>query len=464
MAVANVIVTIDFFGLNTALPTIGRELNGTTATLQWIANIYLLFMAAPLIAAGRLGDLFGRRKLCVIGLGFLALGSLVAASAPNATILIAARAASGVAASLVAATSLAIVDSAFVPERRGYALGIYGAIGGVGSAIGPLVGGVITQWLSWRWFFLFQIPIIVISVVLTYTWCQETREDGASRHIDWIGTGLLTMGLFALVFGLVRGPEVGWSNAAVVTGLVSGVVLLVAFFIAERMVPVPLIHLQMWRRARFSVPNAVAFVGNMAFGVTMFQLTLYLQQVRNLSPSATGVVFLAFTIPLAACAPLVGRAIGRIRVSVLMGGGAALLAVSFACFGAISLESGIVLSLVGLFLAGCGQAGVFDVSNFAALDAVPDSAMGEASGTVNGVRQIGTLVGLAMVGAVFNGVQQANLRAGVAPNLAFVDALRPAMLVIGAVCAITAVLTPVALWRVERVPSRGSASTSVSPQ
>lgn len=436
MAAANVLVTLDFFGLNTALPTIGRELGGDTQSLQWIANVYLLALAAPLVAAGRIGDLLGRRRVCIVGLVVFAAGSAASAAAGTLPVLYVARGVTGFGAAMITATALAIVDASFEPGRRAFAIGVWSSVGAVGSAIGPLVGGLVTEALSWRWFFVLTVPFTVLTAMITAAWVGESRDEASERSFDLAGTCTVTFGLAGVVYGLVRGPDQGWTDSLVLASLFVGGVLLVLFVVAERRAKIPLVDLTLFERPAFISPSIVAFVANAAFGVTMLYLTLYLQDERGLSPIATGLTFLALTAPLAALSPFVGRAVPLIGGRVLMTAGCAILVGSFATFALIGPDAGLLLALGGLALAGVGQALAFNVSNIAALAAVPDSQVGVASGAVNGFRQVGTLFGLAIAGAVFNVFDH--------PESAFLEAFRPTMIVIGALCAVT---IPLALRR-----------------
>jgi len=429
MAAANVLVTLDFFGLNTALPSIGKELGGDTQSLQWIANIYLLALAAPLVAAGRIGDLVGRRTVCLIGLVVFAAGSAASAASESLGVLFVSRGVTGLGAAMITATALAIVDSSFPPERRSFAIGVWSSVGAVGSAIGPLLGGLVTEVLSWRWFFVLAVPFVLVCAVVTAAWVEESRDTTAARTFDLAGTVTITFGLAGVVFGLVRGPDAGWADQLVLSSLFVGVVLLVLFVVAERRAAVPLVNLKLFERPQFLSPATVAFVANAAFGVTMLYMTLYLQNERHLSPIETGIVFLALTIPLAVMSPYVGRAVPVIGARVLMTVGCTFLVASFAAFALIGARTGLLLVIAGLILAGIGQALAFNVSNIASLAAVPDSQVGVASGAINGVRQVGTLVGLAIAGAVFNAFDE--------PESAFLHALRPTMITIGAICLLT---------------------------
>jgi EmrB/QacA subfamily drug resistance transporter len=406
MSVANVVIALDFLGLTVVLPVIGRDLGGSNGTLEWIVNAYMLALAAPLVAAGRLGDLFGRRRVMTIGAAVFAVGSLVAGLAPGTGVLIAARAVQGLGAALVTATSLSIVSDAFPPERRGTAIGVWSATGAIGSAIGPLVAGFVATALSWRWLFLLNAPLAAFAVVLALATVRESRDETAPRHLDVAGLLTVTGGLALLVYGLVEGPVSGWSSPGVVLALAGAVLLLGTFVAVERRDRAPLVDLALFRGRAYVGTASVAFVANLAFASAMFFLTLYFQEVRDLTPAATGVAFLAFTVPLAVTSPLAGWSVRRVSPAALMAFGLAVLVASFLVLGAIDVDSGLALSLVGLFLAGIGQAFAFNVSDVAGMDAVAPEKAGLASGVISGARQVGSLFGLAAAGAVFKVAEQ----------------------------------------------------------
>ncbi|HEY7134972.1 MAG TPA: MFS transporter [Acidimicrobiia bacterium] len=409
MSVANVVISLDFLGLTVVLPAIGRDLGGSNGTLEWIVNAYMLALAAPLVAAGRLGDLFGRRRVMTIGIAVFAAGSLAAGLAPSTNVLIGARAVQGLGAALVTATSLSIVSDAFPPERRGTAIGVWSATGAIGAAVGPLVAGFVATALSWRWLFLLNAPLAAFAAVFVLTTVRESRDETAPRNLDIAGLLSVTGGLALLVYALVEGPVRGWSSPAVVLGLVGAVALLVLFIVVERRDAAPLVDLDLFRGRAYVGTASVAFVANIAFATTMFFLTLYFQEVRDLTPAATGVAFLAFTVPLAVASPVAGWSVRRVSPAALMGFGLSVLVGSFLVFGSIDVHSRVTLALIGLFLAGIGQAFAFNVSDVAAMDAVASEKAGVASGVISGARQVGSLFGLAAAGAVFKVAEQRSL-------------------------------------------------------
>jgi EmrB/QacA subfamily drug resistance transporter len=456
MSLANVALTVDFFGLNVLLPHIRADLGGTESTLLWIANVYMLALAACLLAAGRLGDIFGRKRVALVGLGLFASASIVCAASTSTGMLIVGRSIQGLGAALVTATSLSIVSDAFDDGGRATAIGIWSATGAVGSAIGPLVAGVVADVWSWRGFFLLSLPLTLVAAVLTVRGVTESRDSTVSGRLDIAGLVTVTGGLVLLVYGLLEGPGAGWSRPDVVVSLVSGAGLLVAVVVVERRAAAPLVELRIFESRAFAAAAGVGWFANFGFAAAMFYLALYLQEVQHRSSTASGVILLAFTIPLALTARAIGRLLALERATRLMVAGMALLAVSFACFAALGVGDELALVLTGLVLSGLGQGLAFNVSNVAAMGAVTTDKAGVASGAISAVRQLGSLFGLAVTGAVF-GAALKTAPAGDSTAAAFVHALHPTMLFVAIATALGIALPFVARIPRGRVAPAGAA-------
>jgi len=432
MSSANFAVALDFAGLNVALPTIGDDLGASTAGLQSITISYLLTLTVFLVPAGRIADVLGRRRLCAWGLVVFTIGSVVSMVAGSPTELAVARGVTGVGAAILMATTLSLVGAAFPWKAgRGRAIGLWSAVGAVGSAIGPLLAGVLTSAASWRWFFALAVPLSLITFAATSTGrVPESRSDDAAATIDWLGATLLTLGLGGGVLALLMAPTHGWGAAPVIASALVGGVGFVAFGVRERTARDPLIELRRFRNIGFVVSSSVAFVANVGFAAVMFFIALYLQQVEGLGAAEAGATFLALTASLIVLSPVAGRLSARAGVDVVMGIGMMALTTSFAVFALVDESTGLALAFVGLLLSGAGQAFAFAGSNLGAISSVSASAIGAASGLVNGIRQAGALVGLAITGAIFRHV------AGNDPGpAAFVEGLRPTMIFVAVLCA-----------------------------
>jgi MFS family permease len=373
-------------------------------------------------------------------------------------VLIAARGVSGVGAAFVTALSLSIVSDPFPPERRGVAIGIWSAVGAVGAAAGPLVGGLVTETLGWRWLFAIDVPVALVAMVVTVVVVQESRDPSA-HGVDVAGLVLATAGFGLLSFGLLQGPDVGWGSASVVVALVGAVVALVAFVVVELRIAEPLVDLSWLRRPPASGTGVVAWSGNAAFATVMLYLTLYFQGLRGEGPIETGIAFLAFTIPMALGSPLAGALATHAPLRPTMAGGLVLLLGGAACFASIGVDTSAVVAYVGLALSGVGQAIVFNVTNIADVSSVSTARTGMAAGVVSGVRQVGSLVGLAAAGAAFAAAGGTVLVTGALGGTPdeFIDGLRAAMIVTMAFCVVGLLAVP---WtRATRDGTADSATT-----
>ncbi len=458
MSAASIALAIDLFGINVALPTIAGDLGLSETELQWVVSVYYLALAAPLVAAGRLGDIFGRRKVLVVGAATAAAGSLLAALATSGEMLIGARAISGVGAAFVTALSLSIVSEAFPAARRGFAIGLWSGVGAVGAAAGPLVGGIVTQALGWRWLFAIDVPIALGAIVVTLLVVQESRDPHAGR-VDLAGVVLVTAGLGLVAFGLLQGPDVGWDRPGVVLALVGGVVALAAFAVRELRARDPLVDMRWLRRRPALGTGIVAMAGNAAFATVMLYLTLYFQGLQGFGPIETGIAFLAFTIPLGFGSPVAGALTNRAPAARVMAGGMVLLAAGAGVLAMLTTDAPIAWAYLGLALSGVGQAAVFNVTNIEDVSSVSLARTGMAAGVVSGVRQVGSLLGLAIAGAVFVAAGGVSLVTGgfAGTPSDFADGLHGAMLATVVWCVLGALATP---WA--RAPRAGTVSSPAS--
>jgi len=402
-----IILTLDFFGLTVALPAIGKDLDASTNTLLWTVNAYLLAFVSEMIVVGRLADIMGRRKVTLAGIVFFVVGSTACGAAPTDIFLIVARVVQGIGGGIIFAASVSIVSNAFAEDERAKALGIWSGVGLAGSAIGPFVAGVLTEYASWRWFFFLNVPIGIATFVLTLRVVKESRDETFSGGIDWVGAVLLMIGFATLILGLQQSAESGWTSAIVLGPIVIGAIALTVFAIWELRLKrrEPLVDFSLFHDLRFAGASVVAFIGNWMFGIILFFLTLYLQNVLDLSPLEAGVVFLTFSVPLVVMSPIGGRLVERYGSQVLMAIGMALIGVGTACFAFIDTTTGVGLVIVGLLLAGFGQGFAYNLSNTAGMEAMPDEKAGVASGVLQTSRLMGIVVGLAISGALFKALE-----------------------------------------------------------
>ncbi len=428
MALVNLVVCVDYLGVSVLLPKIGEDLGAGTSGLVWMTNAYFLMLVAPLVGAGRLADAVGHRRLTMIGLAMFVIGSVTAVFARDIGVLVAARSMVGLAVAALTATGLAIVSDALPAEKRGRAIGIWAAIGAVGSALGPFLAGAVALKLDWRAFFVLTTLGALVALVLTCVFIRESaRGVGRFRDLPLASVGLLTAGLALAAFGLIQGPQWGWTATSVLVALVAGAVLLVAFWRVDRNSADPLVDPEVLRMSAFRGAATVAFIGNFAFATMTFFVSLYLQRVLDLDPGMVGLIFLALTVPLILVSPAAGYLVERVWSGLLMVIGLLLVAASFLVLANLGLTAAPLLIAAGLLLSGCGQGLIYNVSDVVGMEALPAQKSGIASGLINGIRQLGSLVGLAIAEALFISVYRDGT--GTASEN-FVAALGPTMLLV----------------------------------
>jgi EmrB/QacA subfamily drug resistance transporter len=403
VSVATFMLLLDITVVNTALPAIQRDLGGSFGDLQWVVDAYALSLAALVLTAGSLADRLGRRRIFAAGLGIFSVASLLAALSPDPTFLNLTRALQGVGGAAMFAVSLALLAQEFRSgSERGMAMGIYGATIGIAVAIGPLVGGLLTDGLGWESVFLLNVPIGAAAIAVTYWKVRESRDPNATR-VDWAGLATFSSALFLLVLGLVRGNDEGWGSTIIVSELTGAVVLLGAFAAIEQRVKEPMLPLRLFRRRAFTGVQLAAFgVSGSLFALFLY-LTLYLQSFLGLSPVEAGVRYLPITLGAFLVAPLAGMALARVQARYLMSGGLALVGVGLALMSGVDMDSEWTALLAGFLVAGIGVGLLNPVIADVALSVVPKEQSGMASGINDTFRQVGVAVGIAAWGAIFLG-------------------------------------------------------------
>ena len=402
---------LDITVVNVALPDIQASLHASFSDLQWVIDAYSLTLAAFLLTAGVVGDMYGRREVFAIGLGVFSLSSLVCGLSTTALMLNLSRAVQGVGGAIMFATSLALIAQAFQGRERGTAFGIYGAVIGGAVAIGPLVGGAITSGIGWRWIFFVNIPIGVAAIAVTLAKIDESKDPN-KRRIDWIGFVTFSASLFLLVFALVRGNDLGWGSTAVVSMLVAAAVLMAVFLVAEWKQREPMLDLSLFRRpAMVGVSIATFCVAASIFAMFLY-LTLYVQDVLGYGPFTAGLIFLPLTMMAFIVAPFAGRLTVRMQSRYLMGTGMLLVAVGCFLMSDIQASSAWTVLLPGFIVCGIGIGVANPVIASASVAVVPHQRSGMASGSSNTFRQVGIATGIAALGAIFQSqVQSGTMRA-----------------------------------------------------
>ncbi|HEY0317004.1 MAG TPA: MFS transporter [Solirubrobacterales bacterium] len=404
VCVATFMLLLDITVVNTALPAIQKDLGGSFTDLQWVIDAYALSLAALVLTAGSLADRLGRRRVFAVGLGIFSVASLLCALSPDPTFLNVARGLQGIGGAIMFAVSLALVAQEFPsgPER-GMAMGIYGATIGIAVAIGPLVGGLLTDGFGWQSVFLINVPIGLAAIAVTYWKVAESRDPNATR-IDWGGLVSFSTALFLLVLALVRGNDEGWGSTLIVS-LFAGAALLMAAFVAiERRVREPMLPLLLFRRGAFSGVQLAAFAVSGSLFALFLYLTLYLQSFLGLSPVEAGIRYLPITMASFFVAPFAGMALAKVQARYLMSGGLALTGVGLILMGGLSLHSEWTALLAGFLISGIGVGLLNPVIADVALSVVPKEQSGMAAGINDTFRQVGIAVGIAAWGAIFLGV------------------------------------------------------------
>jgi EmrB/QacA subfamily drug resistance transporter len=439
-------VTLDNLVVSTALPVIRTELGASLTDLQWFVNAYTLPFAAFLLTASALGDRIGRRRMFLAGLVVFTLASAAAALAAEPWQLTAARAIQGIGGAAVAPLSLTLLAQA-VPDRlRTAAVGIWGGISGLGVAIGPVVGGAVVEGLDWHWIFWLNVPVGVIAVILAATVLTESR--GGARRLDPLGVVLSASGLLLVVWGVVDGPNRGWSSARILSMLIGGGVLLAAFLAWQARNRTPMLPLQLFRSRGFSLVNVVTLTFTAGTFGAVFLLSQFFQVVQGLSPLDAGLRTLPWTAAPMIVAPLAGLFGDRVGQRNLIFAGQVLLAAAIGWIGLTSTtEASYGNFVVAFLMAGVGMGLTFAPISTMALASVSAQERGMASGANNTIREVGVAAGVATLASVFSSF------GGYADGQSFVDGLRPAVLVGAAIVAVGAVI---ALWLPTRSFSRDS--------
>jgi EmrB/QacA subfamily drug resistance transporter len=434
---------LDITIVNVALPDIQRAFHASLSDLQWTIDAYALTLAAFLLTAGSLADLFGRRLLFAIGLSIFTAGSLACGIADGPVFLVAARAGQGVGGAIMFATSLALIAQAFSGRDRAVAFGVLGAITGVGVAVGPVLGGVLTSGISWRWIFFVNIPVGIAALLITLQKVDESRNPFANRP-DVLGFLTFSTGLAALTFGLIRSAPDGWGSTTVVVSLCAAAVLLAAFLVAELLQREPMFDLGLLRKPTFGGGLLAALAVNGSLFSLLTYLILYFQQSLGLSAAQTGVRFLPLTGAIFLASGIAGRLSERVPARALIAPGFALIGGGLLLMRGLTVDATWTHLLAGMIVAGVG-AGLVNVPLAAtAIGIVEPARAGMASGINTTFRQVGTATGVAALGAIFashlNVASPAQLHSGV------VDGLNEILLV-GAVTAFVAAVATLVLVR-----------------
>ncbi|MFB4301616.1 MFS transporter [Actinomadura sp. NTSP31] len=446
--VALFMVALDNLIVTNALPDIRTDLGTGLEGLEWTVNAYTLTFAVLLLPAAAVADRWGRRRLFIGGLAVFTAASAAAALAPDIGTLIAARAVQGAGGAIVMPLTLTLLAAAVPPARRGVALAAWSMMSGLGVALGPVLGGAVTEAATWQWIFWINVPVGAVLLALAPGFLTESR--GAAKRLDLVGTVLVAGGVLGLVLGLVRANEHGWTSGQVLGSLIGGAVLLLAFAGYEARTAEPVLPMRMFRSRGFSVVNGLSLVMSFAmFGAT-FLLIQFMQGVQHMSPLGAGVRSLPWTGMPLLVAPLTAPLIARIGVRNVLALAMAFQTAGIAWLAAVLSPTATYGEMVPAFvLAGIGMGLFFPPIARAVLGFAPPELSGVASGVSNSLRQLGTVLGIAVLGAVFAA------QGDFTTPQAFTDGLQPALWLAAAVlgaAAAAALLVPALPAHGEQVP------------
>ncbi|MGA2924386.1 MAG: MFS transporter [Solirubrobacteraceae bacterium] len=412
MCFALFMVMLDNTVVNVSLPSIQRDLHASLSALEWTVNAYTLTFAVLMVTGGRLGDIFGRRRMFLFGVVVFGFSSLAIGFSPNDTVLVAFRAVQGIGAAFMMPATLSIITQTFPPEQRGTAIGTWAGVSALALAIGPVVGGFLTQDVSWRAIFFINPPIAVGAVAVTLFAARESRDETVGRAVDIPGIAALTAGLTALVLALVQGNAWGWHSVRIVALFAIAVVGVAAFIRIELRARAPMLDFSFFRTRTSLGVNIVAFIVTFAMFSQFFFMTLYMQNVLHYSPLETGLRFLPSTLVIIFMGPLAGRLTDRTGPRALMALGLLIVAAAIGIQSQITVHSGYGLLLPGFVLMGVGMGLVMSPMSTAAMNAVDRTKAGAASGVLSMSRMVGATFGVAVMGALVTTIGRAKINAG----------------------------------------------------
>jgi EmrB/QacA subfamily drug resistance transporter len=401
MCFALFMIMLDNTVVNVALPSIQKDLGATLSGLEWTVNAYTLTFAVLLVTGGRLGDIFGRRRMFLFGVVVFAVSSAAIGLAPDEGWLVAGRAIQGVGAAFMMPATLSIITNAFPPEERGKAIGTWAGVSALALAIGPVVGGALAEYVSWRAIFFLNLPVAVGAVVVTLFATKESRDETTRHRVDIPGIAALSVALTALVLALVEGNAWGWGSPEIIALFALSAGSFVAFALLEPRVREPMVDFRFFRSKTFLGANVVAFIVTFSMLATFFFIALYMQNILGYSAVEAGVRFLPSTLMIVLIAPLAGRLTDRVGARPLMVAGLSLATLSLLLQTRIDVDTGYELLLPAFILLGIGMALVMSPMSTAAMNAVTPDKAGVASGILSMSRMVGGTFGVAAIGALF---------------------------------------------------------------
>jgi EmrB/QacA subfamily drug resistance transporter len=416
MCFALFMVMLDNTVVNVSLPSIQRDLHASLSALEWTVNAYTLTFAVLMVTGGRLGDIFGRRRMFLFGVIVFGISSAAIGFAPDDTTLVAFRAVQGIGAAFMMPATLSIITQTFPPHQRGMAIGTWAGVSAMALAIGPVLGGFLTQSVSWRAIFFINPPIAVGAIAVTLFATRESRDETVGKSVDIPGIAAITIGLTSIVLALVEGNRWHWGSARVISLLVIAGIALASFVPIEQRSKAPMIDFRFFRSRSFFGANLVGFIISFAMLAQFFFLALYMQNILNYSPLQAGVRFLPATLVIIVMGPLAGRLTDRIGPRPLMTLGLLTVAAALFIQSRLTIHTGYALLLPGFVLMGVGMGLVMSPMSTAAMNAVDRTKAGAASGVLSMSRMVGGTFGVAIMGALVTTIGRAQIDSGL-PHL-----------------------------------------------
>ena len=392
-------IMLDNTVVNVALPSIREDLGISISELEWVVNGYALTFGVLLLTGGKLADMLGRRRIFIAGLVIFTGSSFLCGIANSAHVLIGARVVQGVGAALMNPATLSIITATFPPRQRGTAIGIWAGVSAMALAIGPLVGGAITEHINWSWVFYINIPIGILGIFAARIFIDESK-DTSEQRLDFPGLFTSGVALFALTYGLIESNDRGWGSPLVLGLLGVAAVFMTAFLWLESHQRLPMLDLTLFRNASFASANTVMFLIGLAMFGTFFFVSLYVQNVLHYAPLKAGATFLPMTVMIILVAPNAGRLSDKLGPRAMIVPGVALVTASLVIFSLQNESSTFWTLLPALFIGGLGMGLAMAPTTSAAMHAVPVATAGVGSAVINSMRQVGGSVGIAVTGAI----------------------------------------------------------------
>ena len=427
-------IMLDNTIVNVALPAIKNDLHIGVSELEWVVTAYALTFAVLLLTGGKLGDLLGRRLIFIIGLVVFTASSLACGLSSSATELIGARAVQGVGSALMMPATLSIITATFAARERGMAIGIWAGVSAMALAIGPLLGGVITEHISWNWIFYVNVPIGLLGILASIVVVPESKDTSHEQRLDLPGLLASGVGLLALVYALIEAHHYGWTSATILGLFAVAASALTAFVLLEQRQRLPMLDLTLFRNGTFAGANLVAILVTLAmFGIFVF-FPIYMQTFLGWSPIQAGAALLPWTILIVIFAPIAGKLSDKVGSRWLIAAGMTTVGLCCLELSTVAVGSTFWRLLPGFILGGLGMSFVMTPMSAAVMGAAPVDKAGVASGVLNTFRQVGVALGIAIMGAIITNREAAALRAGDDGPHAFVHGLTFGMRVSAVIC------------------------------